>query len=132
MIGSEGPRVLRATLPYVDGWNAWHGWYDNSIEGAVRLLARIDDACAEAERVPETLDRSLAVFVRAPGGQAGVRQGSPNRKSSLAIHGSEEMVAHHLLALAGLGVDHAQLVVDPITSDSIEWLGGVLSILDDG
>jgi alkanesulfonate monooxygenase SsuD/methylene tetrahydromethanopterin reductase-like flavin-dependent oxidoreductase (luciferase family) len=131
MIGSEGPRVLRATLPYVDSWNAWHAWYDNSIEGAERLLSRIDDACAEAERGPATLNRSLAVFVRAPGGQEGVRQGSPNRKSSLAVHGDEEMIAHHLLGLAGLGVDHVQLVVDPITSESIEWLGGVLSILDD-
>jgi alkanesulfonate monooxygenase SsuD/methylene tetrahydromethanopterin reductase-like flavin-dependent oxidoreductase (luciferase family) len=131
MIGSEGPRVLRATLPHVDGWNGWHAWYDNSIEGARRLLSRIDDACAEAERVPATLARSLAVFVRAPGGQEGVRQGSPNRKSSLAIHGDQEMIAQHFLGLAGLGVDHVQLVVDPITSASIEWLGGVLSILDD-
>jgi alkanesulfonate monooxygenase SsuD/methylene tetrahydromethanopterin reductase-like flavin-dependent oxidoreductase (luciferase family) len=130
MIGSEGPRILRATLPYVDGWNAWHAWYDNSLEGAEELLARIDDACAEAERAPSTLSRSLAVFVRAPGGENGVRQGSPNRKSSAAIEGSQEMIAEHLTGLALLGVDDVQLVVDPITGESIEWLGGVLSILD--
>ncbi len=130
MIGSEGPRVLRATLPYVDGWNAWHAWYDNSLDGAEALLARIDDACAEAERVPSTLSRSLAVFVRAPGGESGARQGSPDRKSSAAIGGDGEMVAEHLTGLALLGVDEVQLVVDPITSQSIEWLGGVLEILD--
>jgi alkanesulfonate monooxygenase SsuD/methylene tetrahydromethanopterin reductase-like flavin-dependent oxidoreductase (luciferase family) len=131
MIGSEGPRVLRATLPYVDGWNAWHAWYDNSLSGAKALLSRIDDACAEAERVPSTVNRSLAVFVRAPGGESGVRQGSPNRKSSAAIEGDEETIAQHLDGLAGLGVDEVQIVVDPITNESIEWLGGVLSILDD-
>lgn len=130
MIGSEGPRVLRATLPYVDGWNAWHAWYDNSLEGAEALLTRIDDACAEAERVPSTLGRSMAVFVRTPGGESGIRQGSPNRKSSAAIEGDEETIAEHLAGLAGLGVDEVQLVVDPITSESIEWLGGVLAILD--
>jgi alkanesulfonate monooxygenase SsuD/methylene tetrahydromethanopterin reductase-like flavin-dependent oxidoreductase (luciferase family) len=130
MIGSEGPRVLRATLPYVDGWNAWHAWYDNSLEGAEALLTRIDDACAEAERVPSTLSRSMAVFVRTPGGESGIRQGSPNRKSSAAIEGDEETIAKYLAGLAGLGVDEVQLVVDPITSESIEWLGGVLAILD--
>jgi alkanesulfonate monooxygenase SsuD/methylene tetrahydromethanopterin reductase-like flavin-dependent oxidoreductase (luciferase family) len=130
MIGSEGPRVLRATLPFVDGWNAWHAWYDNSIEGAAVLLARIDDACAEAERVPSTLDRSLAVLVRAPGGSSGARQGSPNRKSSVALGDDEEMIAEHLVGLASLGVNHVQLVVDPITAESIEWLGGVLAVLD--
>jgi alkanesulfonate monooxygenase SsuD/methylene tetrahydromethanopterin reductase-like flavin-dependent oxidoreductase (luciferase family) len=130
MIGSEGPRVLRATLPYVDAWNAWHAWYDNSLEGAEVLLATIDDACAEAERAPSTLSRSLAVFARAPGGEIGIRQGSPNRKSSAAIEGDQEMIAEHLGGLALLGVDDVQLVVDPITSESIEWLGGVLEILD--
>ena len=130
MIGSEGPRVLRATLPYVDGWNAWHAWYDNSLDGAEALLERIDDACAEAERVPSTLSRSLAVFVKAPGGESGIRQGSPDRKSSAAIEGDKELIAEHLAGLAGLGVDEVQLVVEPITSESIEWLGGVLATLD--
>ena len=41
MVGSEGPRVLRATLPYVSSWNAWHAWYHNTLEGAEALR----DAC---------------------------------------------------------------------------------------
>lgn len=130
MIGSEGPRVLRATLPYVDSWNAWHAWYDNTIDGAEALLAKIDDACTEAERVPSTLERSLAVFVRTPDGQSGVRQGSPNRKSSMALEGDHEAMAQHLVGLAELGVAHVQLVVDPITAGSIEWLGDMLTVLD--
>src|SRR3954463_14980591 len=27
MVGSTGERVLRATLPYVDGWNIWYDWF---------------------------------------------------------------------------------------------------------
>jgi probable F420-dependent oxidoreductase len=130
MIGSEGPRVLRATLPYVDGWNAWHAWYDNSLEGAEALLGRIDNACVEAERMPSTVSKSMAVFVRAPGGRSGARQGSPDRKSSQAIEGDVETIAQHLVGLADLGVDHVQLVVDPITTESIEWLGEVLETFD--
>lgn len=132
MIGSEGPRVLGATLPYVDSWNAWHAWYDNTIEGAEALLGRIDDHCTEAGRDPSSLGRSLAVFVRAPGGDTGTRQGSPDRKSSLAVEGDHGELARHLTRLADLGVHEVQLVVDPITAASIEWLGGVLEILDAG
>jgi len=130
MVGSEGPRILGATLPYVSSWNGWHAWYDNTLEGAAALLGRIDQACISAAREPTTLGRSLAVFVRAPGGASGVRQGSPDRKSSLAIEGDEDTIAHHLAGLAALGVEHVQLVVDPITADAIEWLGGVLEALD--
>lgn len=132
MIGSEGPRVLGATLPHVDSWNAWHAWYDNSVEGAEALLGRIDDHCTAAGRDPSTLGRSLAVFVRTPDGDTGIRQGSPDRKSSFAIEGSQDDVARHLAGLAGVGVDEVQLVVDPITAASIEWLGGMLEILDAG
>ncbi len=130
MIGSEGPRVLKATLPYVDGWNAWHAWYDNGPDGARPLLERIDAACVDVGRDPKTLDRSLAVFVRAPGGSYGTRQGSPNRPSSLAIEGDHAAIAEHITKLSAVGVNHLQLVVDPITAESIEWLGSVLSILD--
>lgn len=130
MIGSDGPRVLRATLPHVDGWNAWHARYNNTVEGARALLGRIDEACHDVGREPATLDRSLTVFVGAPGARSAARQGSPDRKSSVAIAGDRDAIASHLVELAGLGVDHVQLVVDPITAESVEWLGGVLTILD--
>lgn len=130
MIGSEGPRILRATLPYADSWNAWHAWYDNTPDGAELLLAKIDDACISVGREPATLGRSLAVFVGVPGRESGTRQGSPDRKSSAAIEGDHDTIARHLCRLASMGVDHVQLVVDAITADSVEWLGGVLRILD--
>ena len=34
MIGSMGARMLRATAPYMDAWNAWHDWFGNTPEGA--------------------------------------------------------------------------------------------------
>lgn len=130
MIGSEGPRILRATLPHTESWNGWHAWYDNTADGAELLLAKIDGACLAVGRDPATLGRSLAVFVRAPGGEMGTRQGSPNRKSSLAIEGDHDTIARHLSRIASMGVDHVQLVVDPITVESVVWLGDVLRILD--
>ncbi len=129
MIGSQGPRVLAATLPHVDLWNAWHAWYGNTIEGAGEMLTRVDQACTDAGVDPRTIDRTLAVMVQAPGG-VGRPQGSPGRPTSLPIGGDVENIAEHLVKLADLGVHHVQLVVDPITEASIEWLAGVLAVLD--
>ncbi|MEN8039903.1 MAG: hypothetical protein ABFR95_00185, partial [Actinomycetota bacterium] len=72
----------------------------------------------------------LAVYVRVPGGVSEARQGSKDRASAEAIEGDHEHLAEHIMALQSLGVAHIQLVVDPITAESIEWLGGVLAILD--
>ena len=42
----------------------------------------------------------------------------------------QQEVAEQLAAFAAVGARHLQLVVDPITTASIEWLGGVLELLD--
>jgi alkanesulfonate monooxygenase SsuD/methylene tetrahydromethanopterin reductase-like flavin-dependent oxidoreductase (luciferase family) len=46
------------------------------------------------------------------------------------LTGSPEELAEQLAAFAAAGAAHLQLVVDPITQDSIEWLGQVLAVLD--
>jgi alkanesulfonate monooxygenase SsuD/methylene tetrahydromethanopterin reductase-like flavin-dependent oxidoreductase (luciferase family) len=46
------------------------------------------------------------------------------------VQGSPEDIAAHLAAMADAGADHLQLVVDPITQDSIEELAGALAVLD--
>jgi alkanesulfonate monooxygenase SsuD/methylene tetrahydromethanopterin reductase-like flavin-dependent oxidoreductase (luciferase family) len=129
MIGSEGPRMLAATLPHVQMWNGWHAWYGNSVAGAKTLLAKIDAACADAAVDPVSIERTLAVLVQAPGG-TDRRQGSPGRASSTPVSGGVSAVVDHILGLEALGVSHVQLVVDPITTDSIRWLAGVISGLD--
>ena len=42
------------------------------------------------------------------------------------------MIAEQLRAFAAEGITHVQLVVDPITVESIEALGAVLEHLDRG
>jgi hypothetical protein len=46
------------------------------------------------------------------------------------VTGSAADIAAHLSAMAAAGASHLQLVVDPITLDSIEFLGEVLAVLD--
>ena len=44
MIGSNGERMLAATLPHVDRWNTWYAGYGNTVEGFAELNARIGAA----------------------------------------------------------------------------------------
>lgn len=129
MIGSQGPRVLRTSLPHVDMWNAWHAWYGNTPLGLTAMMATIDEACFEAGREPSEVSRTVAIMIQAPGGEGRV-YGDSEHEGSHAISGSTTDIAEALHRFAVPGLDHVQLVVDPITVESIEWLGEVLSILD--
>jgi len=131
MVGSEGPRVLRATLPHVDMWNAWHAWFGNTPEGLATLLAKLDEACLEIGRDPAAVSRTVAIMIQAPGG-TGRLYGDSEHEGSNAITGTPADVAEALLGFAATGIAHAQLVLDPITTQSIEWLGETLAILDAG
>lgn len=131
MVGSIGPRVLGATLPHVDMWNAWHAWYGNTPEGLTTMLATIDDATTAAGRDPAAVGRTAAIMVQAPGGTGRI-YGDSEHEGSATIAGSPADVSSALRAFAATGVDHIQLIVDPITIDSIEWLGQVLASLDAG
>lgn len=125
MVGSMGRRMLGIALPHVDAWNAWHSWYGNAPEGYPGLRASVDAACREIGRDPSTLVRTVAMLVQLPGG-TGREQTYP---SAVAPPVLIEGAAAALRRLATEGVDHVQLVLDPITVGSIEALGRVLEEL---
>ena len=129
MIGSEGPRVLTTALPHVQIWNGWHSWYGNTRDGAAELNAKIDDACQAAGVASASIERTVTVLVRTPE-SSHQTLGSPNRATSVPIGGSQTEMAEELAEFADAGIHEIQLVVDLITVESIEWLGGVLTILD--
>ena len=68
LIGSSGPRMLAATLPYADAWNAWYADTRNSPAGVAALRDVVDHAAREAGRDPAAIERTVAVQVRMPGG----------------------------------------------------------------
>ena len=110
MVGSRGPRVLRASLPHVDWWNAWYSWYGNTADGFTKESAKIDVLCREVGREPKDVKRSACVLVKAEA--AGERA-----PEAAAIPVAR--LAAHLKELAGAGADEAILVLDPITERSI-------------
>jgi probable F420-dependent oxidoreductase len=131
MIGSKGPRMLRATLPYVDSWNAWFADTGNRPGGVPRLRELVDATCRAVGRDPGEVERTVAVLVRLPGG-SGRLQGGTRRDPAPPLEGSPSQVADVLRGFAAEGIGHVQLVIDPITLGSIRAIGPVLTELDRG
>ena len=129
MIGSKGPRMLRATMAHADSWNAWYDDTGNAASGVAPLRALVDDACREVGREPGDVERTAAVLVRLPGG-AGRLQGDPAQGLLPPVRGEPEPLAEALRAYAGEGIGHVQLVLDPITLESIRAVAPVLARLD--
>jgi alkanesulfonate monooxygenase SsuD/methylene tetrahydromethanopterin reductase-like flavin-dependent oxidoreductase (luciferase family) len=115
MIGSNGARMLAATLPHVDAWNTWYSSYGNTVEGFAARNAEIDAACARAGRDPRAVRRSACVLVALGGGGERPHDADPV---------PAERLEAHLKALADAGLDEAILVVDPITERSVRELAG--------
>jgi alkanesulfonate monooxygenase SsuD/methylene tetrahydromethanopterin reductase-like flavin-dependent oxidoreductase (luciferase family) len=124
MLGSISPRMLRIGLPHVDSWNVWWSDYGNSPQGFASVKARVDEAAAQAGRAPGDIEATAAVFVQLPGG-VGRLMGEPydERTPGPVLLAN---LGPHLQALAAAGADQVQLVLDPITVESIETAGAVV------
>jgi probable F420-dependent oxidoreductase len=131
MIGSSGARMLAATVPYVDAWNAWFDSFGNVPSGVPALRERVDAACRDAGRDPVAVARTVAVQVRLPGG-AGRIMGDAGRPAIPPVTGTPAEIADVLREFAAQGISHVQLVVDPVTLASLDALAPVLEALDRG
>jgi probable F420-dependent oxidoreductase len=125
MVGSNGPRVLRATLPHVDAWNTWWDGYGNTAEGFAALNGRVTNAARDAGRAPEDVERSACVLVVL---DRSARE-RPVTEQSPPLEGSPERIAAGLRELAEAGADEAILVVSPITERSIRALAEVVALV---
>src|SRR4051812_28629508 len=131
MVGSVGPRMLEITLPHVELWNVWYRDSNNSPAGLEPILRDLEEACRRVGRDPATLEKTSAVLVRLPGGTGRV-MGDTAQKDVPPVEGSPSQIAARLREYAELGLAEVQLVVDPITIESVRALGPVLAELDRG
>jgi alkanesulfonate monooxygenase SsuD/methylene tetrahydromethanopterin reductase-like flavin-dependent oxidoreductase (luciferase family) len=128
MVGSEGERMLSITLPHVQAWNAWFSWFDNDVARYRVLRDKIDAACRSAGRDPAEVARTVALYVAMPGAAGG--RGDPSAPETLPLSGEPEELSATVRAFAAEGVSHVQLVLDPITADSVAALAPTLALLD--
>ena len=131
LIGSIGPRMLAITLPHVDAWNVWWSQYGNAAAGFADVKATVDEAIVAAGREPASVQATAAVFVQL-GGAGRVMGSYDGGRKAEPIIGSNEQIAEQLRAIVDAGATHVQLVVDPITQETIEALAPVLEMVRAG
>ena len=129
MIGSNGPRMLRLTMSHADSWNTWWSHMGNSTDGFSQLSHEVDMACEDVGRNPAEVERTCALLVGLDGG-TGRQMGDYPGDRPVPIGGSPAEIADKVAAFADVGAHHVQLVLDPITESSIEFIGQVLTHLD--
>jgi alkanesulfonate monooxygenase SsuD/methylene tetrahydromethanopterin reductase-like flavin-dependent oxidoreductase (luciferase family) len=129
MVGSRGERMLAIALPYVQAWNAWFTWFGNSVEGYRPMREMVDASCRAAGRDPAEVERTVALFLAFPGA-LGRSLGDLSTPDVAPIPGDPARVAATLRAFAAEGVGHVQLVLDPITVETIAALAPALALLD--
>ncbi len=124
MVGSMGQRMLEITLPHVDAWNCWYAWFGNSVAGYLKLRDLVDAACELVDRDPAEVERTAALLVAFP--DAVGRRTAFGEPPIAAISSEPAALAQALSSFADEGVGHVQLVLDPITVESIEALAPAL------
>jgi alkanesulfonate monooxygenase SsuD/methylene tetrahydromethanopterin reductase-like flavin-dependent oxidoreductase (luciferase family) len=122
LIAASGPRMLRLTARYADGWNtAWLGPADSLVE---RRLA-LDAACAAEGRDPATLAVTVGVNVNYSGPARSAQTPASNRQ---ALSGSPEEIASGLRAYAEAGVVHVICALAPSNAVSLARLAEALVV----
>ena len=130
LIGSSGPRMLRLTMSSAHAWNSWFSNFGNRPEGIGPLRDVVDEACRDVGRDPSEIARTVALMVRLPGGTGRIQGSYADEAPPPPIEGSAAKIADGLRGFADEGIEHVQLVLDPITLDSIRTVAGALTELD--
>ena len=123
MLGSNSPRMLSIGLPVVDSWNVWWSIYDNTVDRFAEMKAEVDAVMPKGRHVEAT----AAVLVTLPGGE-GRLMGDTYDATVTTV--TPHDVSDHVRGLAKAGATHLQLVLDPITADAIDTIGGALADLE--
>jgi alkanesulfonate monooxygenase SsuD/methylene tetrahydromethanopterin reductase-like flavin-dependent oxidoreductase (luciferase family) len=126
MLGSNSPRMLSIGLPVVDSWNVWWSIYDNSVQRFAQVKAEVDAAMPEGRHGKHSVEATAAVLVTLPDGEGRLMGDRYDAKVTTV---TPDGLADHVRGLAEVGATHLQLVLDPITAESIQVVGEALSDL---
>jgi alkanesulfonate monooxygenase SsuD/methylene tetrahydromethanopterin reductase-like flavin-dependent oxidoreductase (luciferase family) len=114
--------MLRAVARYADAYNTMAHAVP---ETAQQQFSKLDEACEEVGRNPDTIQKTIGSFVAFPGAEDDPGGVNPN-----SISGEPEQVAASLHALhQQAGVVHANLFASPWGLKAVEYLGQTIKIL---
>ena len=93
------------------------------------MRERVEAAAAQAGRQPGEVGATAAVLVRFDAGRGRVMGDGDYNVPVDPVPGAPAAIAEHVAALAAAGAVHVQLVLDPITIDSILEVGKAVALL---
>jgi len=123
MLGSNSPRMLSIGLPTVDSWNVWWSSYENSVERFAEIKGEVDAVMPDGRHVEAT----AAVLVTLPGGEGRLMGETYDARVRTV---TPDDLGDHVRGLADAGTTHLQLVLDPITAETVDTIGAALADLD--
>jgi probable F420-dependent oxidoreductase len=122
MVGSNGPRMLAATLREVAAWNTWYASYGNEPAKLGALIQEIEEAARSVGRDPRTLRRSVCVLVRTD--PASTER--PLGEELPPVEGSPSEIVAQLARFAAAGADEIIVIANPINEQSVREIGALL------
>ena len=128
IIAAKGPKILRLTARFADGWNWWSVGAPD-VDVLRPIVADLERACDEMGRDPATLRRTLDFYSVDP---LGTFSGP-----EAATGGSPSQIAEAILRFEPLGFDEVRVNVFPTNSvetlsAAIERLGPVVHLVHAG
>jgi probable F420-dependent oxidoreductase len=114
LLGGEGPRMLRLAARYADLWNTG---YMGQPETIAEPMSRIEAACREVGRDPQTLGVTALIGLWFPD----LRPDKPVFLDNPLI-GTPEEIATAMRGYAALGVRHIMFQCEPHTTESLAQL----------
>jgi alkanesulfonate monooxygenase SsuD/methylene tetrahydromethanopterin reductase-like flavin-dependent oxidoreductase (luciferase family) len=96
------------------------------------LRTAVDEAATAAGRDPAEIERTVAILVQFRGGTGRVMGDTDAKQDVPPLRGTPDELVEALRAYAREGIGHVQLVLDPITEETVEALAPVLERLDRG
>ena len=127
MIGSQGKRMLRISLPHVQMWNTWLCPGESTATRVPALRENVDAACREVDRDPTDIERTASIIVD-PSGRKEV-PASMDPDTATPLTGSPEEIAAGLQAFADQGIGHVQMYLVPNTLETLEHFRKVLEAM---
>lgn len=121
MLGGHGPRTMRIAVEHADIWSSY-ATVSSQPEAFVEMLAQLDGICTEVGRDPETLGRSVGVFVTPPGMST-----LPEFADEKPLTGSAEEIADALVRFKSMGFTRVEVMSAGPAEDLI---GGLAPVLD--
>jgi len=119
MLGGHGPRTMRLAVQHADIWSGY-ATDSNEPDAFVPMLNLLEEICESEGRDPETIERSIGLFMQAPGTAIDISGGIE------PVKGVADDIVRTIEGFAEIGCTRLELMVIGDPAIAIEQLAPVV------